>query len=231
MLPSKTLASMEEKSAPGYKKSKDRVTVMACSNVTGNHKLPVVVIGKSKKPRAFKKIKNKSALPVYYTNQKSAWMDSESFKVWFKSEFVPRVAKFLKSLNLPRKAILLLDNAPSHPDAATLRDGDITVLFLPPNVTSLCQPMDQGVLEATKKRYRYKLLESILLDDDVDVVQKLKKIDMRDVVHGIHEAWNEVKPAATLSRDRVVIRASNLFPFSSLSFSLFSHLSLRLRTS
>ncbi|GFV73682.1 jerky protein homolog-like [Trichonephila clavipes] len=42
------------KSSPGYKMSKDRVTLMACSDAFGNHKLPLMVIGKSAKPRAFK---------------------------------------------------------------------------------------------------------------------------------------------------------------------------------
>ncbi|GFT97592.1 jerky protein homolog-like [Trichonephila clavipes] len=64
-LPKKSLASQDEKSAPGYKMSKDRVTLMACSNAFGNHKLPLMVIGKSAKPRAFKNVNMKS-LPVYY---------------------------------------------------------------------------------------------------------------------------------------------------------------------
>jgi len=46
LLPKKTLASESEKSAPGMKSSKDRVTVMACSNATGTHKLPLLLIGK-----------------------------------------------------------------------------------------------------------------------------------------------------------------------------------------
>jgi hypothetical protein len=35
MLPSKTFASREEKSAPGYKRSKERVTILACCNASG----------------------------------------------------------------------------------------------------------------------------------------------------------------------------------------------------
>ncbi|GFW67928.1 jerky protein homolog-like [Trichonephila clavipes] len=59
----------DEKSTPGYKMSKDRVTLMACSNAFGNHNLPLMVIGKSAKPRAFKNVNMKS-LPVYYRSQK-----------------------------------------------------------------------------------------------------------------------------------------------------------------
>lgn len=148
MLPSKTLASRQEKSAPGHKRSKERLTIMACSNASGNHKIPLMVIGKSAHPGALKDISPK-ALPVYYKSQKSAWMDATLFTNWFKEEFVPSVTKFLKRTSLPIKAILLMDNAPSHPGEG-LHVGEI-VKFFPPNVTSIMQPMDQGVLEKIKK--------------------------------------------------------------------------------
>jgi hypothetical protein len=64
MLPTKTLASKTESAAPGYKRSKKRVTILACSNSSGNQKLPLMCIGKSAKPRAFKHIQ-KNALPLY----------------------------------------------------------------------------------------------------------------------------------------------------------------------
>ena len=78
MLPDKTLACRHEKGAAGMKKQKDRVTLMACSNTTGKHKLPLVCIGKSRNPRCFKNI-NKDALPVRYYAQRSAWMDCSIF--------------------------------------------------------------------------------------------------------------------------------------------------------
>ena len=38
-LPSKTLAFAKEAKSPGFKTSKERVTILACSNATGDHKL------------------------------------------------------------------------------------------------------------------------------------------------------------------------------------------------
>lgn len=76
MLPGKSLAARTEKAAPGYKRSKERVTILACSNATANLKLDLTMIGKSKNPRAFKII-TKQTLPVKYFNQKSAWMSSK----------------------------------------------------------------------------------------------------------------------------------------------------------
>ena len=82
MLYSKTLVAKNEKSAPGYKKSKERVTTVAGLNASGNLKLKPMVIGKSKKLRAFKTIHVQS-LPLYYKNQKSAWMDEDLLKKCF----------------------------------------------------------------------------------------------------------------------------------------------------
>ena len=150
-LPTKTLASQREEKAPGYKVSKERVTILACANATGDHKLPLTMIGKAKKPRALKDM-SPNAFPLYYTSQKNAWMTSEIFKDWFFQKFVPATGEYLKSRSLSLKALLLMDNAPSHPSAEMLQsdDGNMKCLFLPPNTTSLAQPMDQGVLECTK---------------------------------------------------------------------------------
>lgn len=104
MLPKSTLASKNEP-VLGTKLAKDRLTIATCSNARGSHKLPLFVIGKSKKPRAFKNL-NMATLPVYYRNQSSAWMDCALFKEWFFLEFVPAVKKHLKSKNLPLRAVL-----------------------------------------------------------------------------------------------------------------------------
>lgn len=67
VLPNKTLAHQGEKSAPGRKVKKDRITFMPCANASGSHKLRMLVVGKANKPRAFKRCTN---LPVVYMGQK-----------------------------------------------------------------------------------------------------------------------------------------------------------------
>lgn len=63
-----------EKSADDRKKAKDRVTINACSNASGTIKLPLQLIGKSKRPRCFKGVKM-DLLPLKYSAQKNACMD------------------------------------------------------------------------------------------------------------------------------------------------------------
>ncbi len=94
MLPSKTLASRNEPDPPGDKKNKEWLMVLMCANATGTHRLPLMVIDKSAKPRALNKIPQ-NQLPVFHTNQKSAWMSSNLFKIWFDEQFVPKVKEFV----------------------------------------------------------------------------------------------------------------------------------------
>lgn len=81
------------------------------------------------------------------------------------------------------KAILLIDNAPSHP--SELKSGDIIFYSLPANVTSLIQPLDQGAIETFKQHYRGLFLQIILQDCETrDMNEALKLVNMK---HGVQE--------------------------------------------
>lgn len=200
MLPSKSLAARSEKSAPGHKSSKERLTIMTCSNATGTHKLKLTVIGKAKKPRSFKGTEMR-CFPCDYYNHPKAWMNQNIFREWFFNVFVPSVTKFQDEKGIAKRAVLLLDNAPSHPSASTLKtmDGHIFVYYLPPNVTSLIQPMDQGVISCLKRRYkkiflRFLLQENYSFDSMKDF---LKKWTIKDAIFAVCDAWENVA-ASTL---------------------------------
>jgi hypothetical protein len=83
-------------------------------------------------------------------------MNREIFCEWFKKKIHSISASTFESLDLPKKAVLLLNNAPSHPNEGILKseDENIFVKYLPPNVTALIQPMDQGVIQNTKTLHR-----------------------------------------------------------------------------
>ena len=195
LLPDVTLASIFEKSADGRKKSKDRVTLNLCSNASGTVKLPVHLIGKAKRPRCFRQVDMK-LLPVKYTNQSNAWMTANQFYEWFHHDFVPHVQEQLISLGEEPKAVLVLDNCSAHPDAKELvsEDENVIAKYLPPNVTALIQPMDQGVIQSVKKRYKKKLLHRLIIEDDMgtSIVDFIKGVNLRIVVDLVHEAWMEI---------------------------------------
>lgn len=188
-LPRKSLVTRKEKTAPGFKASKERVTILVGANASGKHRLPLLMIGKSAKPRCFKNVQ----IPINYTNQKSAWMSGEIFINWFSNDFIPSVKKFRKDNKLTGPVLLILDNAPTHPSEDILNkiDESFKVCFLPPNVTALLQPMDQGVIEKMKRIYRKLLLRMLLsVDNEESLIDFCKKINLKDCSYMIAEAWS-----------------------------------------
>ena len=135
-LPDKTFNLVSEKCSGG-KKSKIRLTGMAAANALGE-KLEMFVIGKTASPRCFKHIKS---LPYLYRNQKKSWMTGELFEEWVKG--LDRGFRVKD-----RRIALLVDNCPAHPTIEGLTN--IHLIFLPPNTTSVLQPMDQGVIRSLK---------------------------------------------------------------------------------
>ena len=99
-------------------------------------------------------------------------------------------------LGLEPKAVLVLANCSAHPDETELisKDGKVIAKYLPPNVTSLIQPMDQGVLESLKRRYRRKILEELIFQDEegTTIPDYLKRIKMLKVSNLIGACWDEI---------------------------------------
>ena len=160
-------------------------------------------IHKSKKPRCFKHM-DMNSLPVHYYSQKKAWMDTKLFEQWFHDRFVPHVKKYCEENKISFKILLFLDNAPAHPSTETLqsRDGNVKVMFLPPNTTSILQPMDQGILEAMKRRYKKSLLRHLILENassTLSIPNLLKALTIKEVVYWSAQAWEGV-PEDTLKR-------------------------------
>ncbi|GFW40279.1 tigger transposable element-derived protein 1 [Trichonephila clavipes] len=123
-MPNRTYIAKEEKTASGHKASKDRVTLLLCSNASGDRMLKPFLINKSLRPRALKE--------------------------WFNNCFVPEVEAYMKEKSLDFKVLLIVDNAASHPQ---LEHPNVQLVFLPPNTTSLIQPLDQGIIATFKKYY------------------------------------------------------------------------------
>jgi hypothetical protein len=156
-LPNQSYITQEEMKLPGHKPMKDRLTLLLAANASGDFKLKPLLIYHSENPRCFGKKIIKYKLPVMWKSNAKAWVDQKVFKDWIFEVFAPSVKKFLTDNNLPLKALLILDNASAHPqdleDILGIDFDFIKVQFLPPNTTSLIQPMDQEVIACFKKLY------------------------------------------------------------------------------
>ena len=148
------LPGEDHKSLRGTKamKSKDRITAYVCTNATATLKVPFSVIGKSANPRCFKK----APPPVTYFNQENAWSDSITFTKWYYEVFLVFVHRTKSD-----RVVLLMDNCGPHGSDLCDSRMQVTILTLPPNCTSMYQPMDMGVIAAMKLHYRSLLLNRI----------------------------------------------------------------------
>lgn len=179
-LPETTYAFKDE-NTKGCKLAKDRISVLCCASLTGK-KEPLLVIGKSVKPRCFK---NVNELPLPYLSNAKAWMTSILFNQWLRRW--DRI--------LTRNILLLIDNCPGHTNIEPLKH--IRVIFLPPNTTALIQPMDQGVIRTLKAYYRKGMRRRIVAayDDILDggsAAELARKTDLLTAMHLLNQAWEQV---------------------------------------
>jgi len=70
-----------------------------------------------------------------------------------------------------------MDNCGPH--GAKILDplGQVQMLPLPPNCTAVHQPMDQGIIQAVKRKYRYKLLSKVF--ETIEHHDELQQISSR----------------------------------------------------
>lgn len=183
MAPDRTIASRQ---LGGMKKDKKRMTVALCANSDGTEKRALFFIGHSEKPRCFKK-KRAKELGYYYRWNKKAWMTSLLFQQWVE-DFDQDMRK------QQRQVLMLLDNAPTHA-VKSLELTNVTVMFLPPNTTSLIQPMDAGIIAAFKKRYRSFQL-GLALDREKSQAQDIYKVDILQAMSWCRDAWTMITPAS-----------------------------------
>ncbi|XP_030047942.1 tigger transposable element-derived protein 4-like [Microcaecilia unicolor] len=190
-IPDGTLA-FKQATPTGSKASKERLTILLCCNMDGGEKLEPLVIGKSKQPRCFKNVKR---LPVSYRANANSWMTGDLWKQW------------LKDLNTRMRAqkrpiLLLCDNSAAH--SAPARLSHVKLVFLPPNTTSLIQPLDQGIIANFKAHYRALLLRRLmgLMDgqtgDNKCAIELARSLSLLDSLHLQKEAWNWVTQATII---------------------------------
>lgn len=175
-LPDKTLTFKNEK-CHGGKHSKERLTILLCTNSTGTEKLKPLMIGKSKKPRCFAGCRS---LPLDYEANKKAWMTGDLFKKWL-------IKTDKQMITAKRKILLFIDNCTAHTDVPTLKA--IKVQFLPANTTSQLQPLDQGIIKNFKTFYRKEIVKKMITDMEQNTISS---INVLQAMRMVDKAWRNV---------------------------------------
>ena len=90
--------------------------------------------------------------------------------------------------------MLFMDNVSSHVGSDALGLSNVTVKFLPPSTTSHLQPLDGGIIQAFKLRYRQKLMEYKLahVDASMSGTALAKQVTVLNAVKWCGKAWDEV---------------------------------------
>jgi hypothetical protein len=135
-----------------------------------------MVVGNARRPCVLKTIMNQ--LPVIYSSLKNFfWLVLQSLYTGS-----PAISGRCSQNSLPRsKSCFASYTAPAHPNAKKLisRNKSIKCVFLPPNTTSVIQPMGQGVIVAYKLLYKKKFLEEamVVLENENDSEEDMRSQD------------------------------------------------------
>jgi len=123
--------------------------------------------------------KNVKRLPVEYEANKNAWMTSDIWRKWLK-----KVNKQMR--HKKRQIVMLCDNCAAH--SSDVKLTNVKLVFMPPNTTSLIQPLDQGIIANFKQHYRSSVLRHLMgvmktSDNDERVAEVARKLTPLDSLH------------------------------------------------
>ena len=89
-----------------------------------------------------------------------------------------------------------MDNAGCHPEDLKDRFSNIRIIFLPPNTTSMLQPLDLGIIQNFKVHYRTLFLRFVLskIDACETASEITKSVSILQAIRWIAQAWEAVQP-------------------------------------
>ena len=94
-----------------------------------------------------------------------------------------------------------MDNAGCHPVELRTKFSNIQICFLPPNTTSILQPLDLGIISNFKIHYWQLFLQYVISKiDEVDKASDVVKwVDLLSAIRWVALAWSHVT-ADTISK-------------------------------
>uniref|UniRef100_UPI00358ECFDF tigger transposable element-derived protein 1-like n=1 Tax=Myxine glutinosa TaxID=7769 RepID=UPI00358ECFDF len=218
-MPRRTFITTKSAKVRGRKAIKERFTLLFAMDASGTCRLKPTVVHRAKRPRAYKGC-NMNKLNVHWLTSKKGYMSAKLSQDWLKEAFIPEVEDFCKSQNIRLNILLLLDNAPGHSPLLRAEHPNVKVEFLPPNTTSLIQPLDQEVISVVKASYSTRqfrkmrqatkdtaVIQQLLDSEDEDdmvqwdteaeqkVIRYWKNYNVKQAIDLMVDCWNNVTPA------------------------------------
>ena len=189
-----------------YMTTEDRISVYVCTNADASIQIPITMIGSQKEPPSFR-LSNPS---VPYLYQKNAWSDGHVFNTWLEDIFLPTVRR-----TTSEPIVLLMDPSIVRCcDDYKSSDTKLHLFQFPPNVATMHQPVERGVISAWKALYRYTLMKELSKDLEGRVSRRehsrMLLPELRGMEEGfepnllevsemIQESWRQVSTASIIS--------------------------------
>ena len=119
------------------------------------------------------------------------------------------------------KLALVMDNCTAHHNIENLKSA--TLYFLPPNITSCLQPMDQRVIRSMKCKYRSRIIQKIIRA--IDNGKQIPSFFVFETVKILVLSWSEVSETTIINCFRKAsfkegMRDEDDGPFSALKSSI-----------
>lgn len=184
--------ALASKSIAGSKPEKARITAILACNVTSTHKLLPWFIGKARVPRCFDSsgVQLENFPLVWRYNGQASLTGSmlmEYFR-WFDEQMAGRpVCLLVDELSAHSTGISFLHA--EFPEGLT----NTTILFLPTNTKSSCQPLDQGITRSWKTLYRGRWL-TYMCDEYNANRNPIKSMNVLQAVRWGMAAWEDITP-------------------------------------
>lgn len=165
----------------------ERFTILVCTSMTGEEKLPLLVVGRRSNPASFTNIRT---LPVLYEVSERALMVRDIFISWL----LLIDKKFQQE---GRKIAMVIDGAPCHLQLQSQLEA-VKLVFLPPSPgePSKLHPVNRDVVQNLKMNYRKYLLIKLLT---IMEAREEFSLDLLDALHLLHLSWVNVSQSSIRS--------------------------------
>lgn len=175
----------------GVKQGKNRISLGFCCNADGSDKRPIAYVGQSAKPRAFGG-KSPNTCGFQYWNNKKAWFNNGIMTEWLRA--------FDDDMRQQgRNVILLMDNFSAYKKALeAFTPTNVTCEFFEPNLTSHCQPLDQGIIRAFKAHFHIQKTRHTIVKLDSNAKDPWL-LTIREAMTFAASAWVSVKAETCLN--------------------------------
>ena len=162
----------------GRRVSKSRITVLVAASSVGE-KLPLLVIGRNKHQKQLAG----NTLTLRYLHNSSAWMTHDIFTDWLESINA-------RMVSARRFIAMIVDNCSAH--KVTKEFSNVSLVYLPPCVTSTHQPCDAGIIALLKRKYHSTFLRILYHQRCEGKPVSVDSISFLSSLRNLEAAWSSI---------------------------------------